>query len=175
MRRPANAAATEPYFNRAPRQRMSMDAKPIDIEGPPMSMKNGQMPLLLRMGSSMVMGGASLLAGNVTMVLSSVLFPLLSSRYTDKERREYEQRRDTLYRKYLAQKEMEIRHECEQEEYLLNTNDPELRVVLQFPHDRERLWERQRTDDDFLHVRIGVGNRPMLAEIRYPEQRFFHG
>lgn len=26
---PANAAATEPYFNRAPRQRMSMDAKPI--------------------------------------------------------------------------------------------------------------------------------------------------
>ena len=69
-------------------------------------------------------------------------------------------------------KEMEIRHECEQEEYLLNTNDPELRVVLQFPQDRERLWERQRTDDDFLHVRIGVGNRPMLAEIRYPEQRF---
>lgn len=169
---PENAAAAGPYFNRAPRQRMSMDAKPIDIEGPPMSMKNGQMPLLLRMGSSMVMGGASLLAGNVTMVLSSVLFPLLSSRYTDKERKEYEQRRDTLYRKYLAQKEMEIRHECEQEEYLLNTNDPELRVVLQFPQDRERLWERQRTDDDFLHVRIGVGNRPMLAEIRYPEQRF---
>ena len=169
---PENAAAAGTYFNRAPRQRMSMDAKPIDIEGPPMSMKNGQMPLLLRMGSSMVMGGASLLAGNVTMVLSSVLFPLLSSRYTDKERKEYEQRRDTLYRKYLAQKEMEIRHECEQEEYLLNTNDPELRVVLQFPQDRERLWERQRTDDDFLHVRIGVGNRPMLAEIRYPEQRF---
>lgn len=79
---PENAAAAGTYFNRAPRQRMSMDAKPIDIEGPPMSMKNGQMPLLLRMGSSMVMGGASLLAGNVTMVLSSVLFPLLSSRYS---------------------------------------------------------------------------------------------
>lgn len=86
------AEEREQYFTPSPR-------KPA-VHGVPyhfrrtaaMSAQNGNMPLLLQMGSSAVMGGSALLAGQFTMLLSSFLFPLLTNRFTDKERKEYEER-----------------------------------------------------------------------------------
>ena len=70
-------AAAQEFYNRMPRVAMTMKERTIGVEGPPMSMARAQMPLMLRMGSSVVMGGMSALAGNFTMLLSSVLFPFL--------------------------------------------------------------------------------------------------
>lgn len=170
---PAPPPQTEDaVFNRQPRRRAAMNLKPIVIEAPPMSMNGNKMPLVLRMGSSMVMSTSSLLAGNVAMMLSSVLFPLLSNRFTDKERKEYEERRNVSYLKYLTRKEAEIEAERRREESVLRQNYPALSRVLQFPFDGGRLWERQRTDDDFLDVRIGAGDVPLLAELNYPKEKF---
>ena len=46
----------EPLFNRLPRKRAPLSADPIIIEAPPMSLNNNGIPLVLRMGGSMVMG-----------------------------------------------------------------------------------------------------------------------
>lgn len=159
-------------FNRQPRRRLALKQETIVIEGPPMSMNGNKMPLVLRMGSSMVMGTKSLISGNATMMLSSVLFPLLSNRYTDKERKEYEERRTVTYLKYLNRKEEEINREREEEERILRINYPALSDVLKFSCNSERLWERQKTDDDFLLLRIGTGDLPLLAKIDYPKERF---
>ena len=85
-----------------------MEPEQIKFEAPPMSMNSDQIPLLLRMGGSMVTSGRSLLAGNVTSMISSVLFPILNSKYTEKQKQEYEERRHEKYDAYLKDKEKQI-------------------------------------------------------------------
>lgn len=160
------------FFNRPPRRRLPMSFHPIEVEAPPMSMKSGQIPLLLRMGSSAVMGGTALAAGHVTMLLSSFLFPLLSNGYSDKERKDYDERRKVSYTKYLAEKELEIEREREEEQRILNGNYPLLNTVMDDVANDRHLWERQKTDDDFLTLRVGTGQLPLQAELHYPEKRF---
>ncbi len=169
---PPDMPADQSLFNRQPRRRLSLTADPIVIEGPPMTMNGNKMPLVLRMGGSMVMSASSLLAGRFTTMLSSVLFPVLSSKYTDKERKEYEQRRVELYGRYLEEKKRCISEEKEREEHALNQNYPDLQRILQFPTDGKRLWERRPSDDDFLTLRVGIGSSPLLAEIQYPSESF---
>lgn len=163
---------TDKYFDRQPRRRKALPQEPIVIDGAPMSMKGNKMPLLLRMGGSLVMGTTSMLAGHFTTMLSSVLFPMLSHKFTEKERKEYEERRVTAYTKYLLEKELEIFNKCNLEESVLNWNYPDIETVMTFPQDGKRLWERKKTDDDFLHVRVGHGDVKMLAELQYPQERF---
>lgn len=159
-------------FNRAPRKRMELEEKTIEVEGPPMSMEKAQMPLMLRMGSSMVMSGPAALAGNYTMLLSSVLFPLLSSKFTDKQRQEYEQLRKTKYTEYLENRKKEIINACTEELRILNKKYPNLSTVSDQMQQKKRLWERRPGDDDFLQLRLGSGSRPLSAVISYPEKRF---
>lgn len=73
----------EKIFNRFPRKREALVINPIIMEAPPISLSLENMPLLLRMGSPLIMSSASLLAGNITAMLSSVLFPVLTQKYTD--------------------------------------------------------------------------------------------
>lgn len=166
-------AVNEPaIFNRSPRKRIEVHQKTITIEEPPMSMERKQLPLMLRMGGSMVMGGASALAGNYTTVLSSVLFPLLTSKYTDKERKEYEELRVKKYTEYLEKKYQEILQACWEEQNILNMKYPPFKEILSYNKQVHHLWERRLVDNDFLHVRLGTGTQPMSAKIDYPIRRF---
>ena len=164
--------AEEPLFNRLPRKREPLKAEPIIIEAPPMSLKNNGIPLILRMGGSMVIGTASMLAGHVTSMLSSVLFPVLSQKYSEKQRREYEEKRQLLYGKYLDDLELRISEEADREKTVLNKNYPMLSEILTFADKGTRLWERRKIDDDFLHIRVGCGSIPLIAQRVYPPRRF---
>lgn len=170
--KPPMEIVEEQYFTPSPRERKSMVFSDISVEPPPMSAQGGSMPMLLRMGSSAVMGGSSLITGNITMLLSAFLFPLLTNRFSDKERREYEERRVKSYSQYLAGKELEIENERKKEQRVLNGNYPALQTLLDSVCRGECLWERQKTDDDFLYLRVGSGQLPMQAKIDYPERRF---
>lgn len=159
-------------FNRRPRSRYSMEWPSIEVASPPMPMNANKMPLVLRLGPSAVMGTRSIMMGSYSMILTSLVFPFLSQRFTEKERKEYEERRKTKYTEYLNKKQEEIRNECEHEFQVLNKNYPVLDVVLQYADSRKRLWERRKSDDDFLQVRVGSGTMPMRAEIEYQKQSF---
>lgn len=163
---------TEKVFNRLPWQRKKHVINPIEIEAPPLSMNSNQMPLILRMGSSMVMGGSAMMSGHYASVLSMLLFPMLSSRYTDKEKKEYEKERTSKYREYLRQKGQEIQNEKYLEEMYFNEAYPDTNKLLEYMKSKEKLWGRRKTDSDFLHIRIGKGKKNLLAEIQYPQQRF---
>ena len=160
------------YFNRPPRKCIKIENQIIEVEGPPIPLSRAQLPLVLRMGSSMVMGGSAALAGNFMMLLTMVLFPLLSSKYTDKQRQEYEALRTTKYQEYLGKKQAEIMEVCKEEQHLLNEKYPELSVVASLLKDKLRLWERRPVDDDFLCIRLGTGEKCLGATISYPEKRF---
>lgn len=159
-------------FNRLPRRRKALGADPIEVEGPPMSMRGNNMPLVLRMGSSAVMGGRSIMMGSYSMALTSLVFPFLTQRYTEKERKEYEAKRTELYTKYLESKSNEIKEEKSKEVRILNDNYPDLARILSFIDTGDRLWERRIFDDDFMKLRVGTGTTPMVAELDYPDERF---
>lgn len=162
----------EKFFSRVPRKRIGLKKKTIEIEGPPMALSDNQIPLLLQMGSSMVMGGASALSGNFLPLVSTMLFPTLTRRYTEKERKEYEVRRVEKYGEYLKKKETEIQNEKSLEEKVLNADNPDADTVLSYAGQSRHLWERRPVDNDYLDIRIGNGVLPMQAEINYPKQRF---
>lgn len=167
-----NSDASDNLFNRAPRKRRESDTKIISVEGPPLSMLQKRMPLLLRMGSSMVMGGAAALAGNFVTILTSVLFPFLNNKYSESERQEYEKLRLTKYTEYLQVKRKEIAEAISQERDSLNQKYPVLSSITEEQTIMGHLWERRPSDSDFLHLRLGTGRRPMSAQIEYPVRRF---
>lgn len=162
----------ESFFNRLPRKRLPLKESSIIVEGPPMSMDSNKMPLVLRMGSSLVMGGTAALAGNFTTLLSSVLLPFVSSKYTDKQRKDYENLRQTKYTEYLEQKKAEFDEACKNERTILNSKYPKGNELLEIVNKRIHLWERRPYDSDFLHLRLGTGRKTLSSEINYPARHF---
>ena len=159
------------FFNRAPRKRRECEQKVITVEGPPMSMSKQQLPLMLRMGGSMVMGGTAALAGNFMTLITSVMFPFLSSKYTDAQRKEYEQLRNTKYSEYLNKKQQEIMDAAKAQHREQNAKYPPVDQVAHMVTS-EHLWERRPTDSDFLQLRLGKGTCPLMAQLDYPARRF---
>lgn len=160
------------YFNRLPHKNSKIEERTISIENPPLSIKSNQIPLMLRMGGSMVMSGASMLSGNYLSMISMVLFPVLTQKYTDKEKKEYEEQRKVKYLEYLDKKEKEIEQQKKNEEKILNEEYPEVDAVVDFAFNSERLWTRTKQNRDFMNLRIGNGELPMMAEVQYNKKRF---
>ncbi len=159
-------------FDRQPHKQKKLTASSINIEMPPMPLYANKVPLLLRMGSPMVIGGHALASGNFAMALTSLVFPALTQGITERDRKEYEEKRTSIYRKYLSGKKQEILNEKDREEYLLNDFYPPLSVALQFAFTKKHLWEKQKSDSDFLNIRIGTGDFPMIAKKTFPERKF---
>jgi len=159
-------------FDRQPRKKIAVEPEPIEIESPPMPLTANKIPLLLRMGSPMVMGGRALMTGNVVMALTSLVFPALTQGLTEKDRKEYEAKRLLVYREYLSGKEQEIFREKAEEEQLLDECYPNLSGVLSFAAAKDRLWERRNIDEDFLNLRVGTGRIPLIAERQFQQRSF---
>lgn len=160
------------YFNRMPRKRIANNIEPIIVEGPPVSMSQNKLPLLLRMGSSMFMGGTAAISGNFGPLVTSVMLPFISSKYTDKQRQEYEKLRVTKYTEYLDSKKNEILSACENEIEYLSKKYPTNNEVAKIVDNRIHLWERRVGDSDFLQVRLGTGTRLLTTPIDYPKRKF---
>ena len=154
----------ESYFTPLPRRMQALDIPTISFEAPPISIKNTKIPLLLRYGGA-------LLTGNMIGIISSAVLPFLTQKYTDKEKQEYENKRQESYTLYLKRKRQEIMQEKEREQRILNQNYPPLNTILTYAESKSQLWERHKTDTDFLNLRIGYGNIPILAEYEYPSKK----
>ena len=159
-------------FNRMPRERELIKAEPIVFDNPPPSMSGNQVPFMLRMGSPALMGGRALVTGNYFMAATSLLMPFLTQGFTEKERKEYEKQRNEKYRAYLDAKREQISKECAEEKRILEKTYPDTVYVSSWAETKRRLWERRNVDDDFLSIRIGRGDCPMLAQFDCDDQRF---
>ena len=159
-------------FDRPPRKLLKVEPDPIEIEMPPMKMGGNRLPLMLRLGTPMLMGGNALLSGNYLMAMTSLVMPTLTQGFTEKDRKEYEEKRKLKYGEYLEGIKETIERERVQEINDLNTIHPTLEEVCSFATNKNRLWERRKIDEDFLTVRVGTGSLPMIAERQYNKKRF---
>ncbi len=159
-------------FKRKPRKRNRAEHEPIEFDLPPMNPMGSNIPFLLRMGNPAISGGRALASGNIAMALTSMVLPFITGGMTEKDRKEYAQKREIYYREYLKSKSSEIETARQEETKELNQSFPALREAVQFVRSRDRMWERRKTDDDFLQLRLGSGRIPLSVERSFPKQRF---
>jgi S-DNA-T family DNA segregation ATPase FtsK/SpoIIIE len=192
---PPFVKSREHYFYRSPRIMRGIEGKTFTIEEPPAPIVAEETPLLLRIGPSIGMaftsvfmglymftnlmsGSGSLLrmvpmlAMITVMILGAVLWPSLSARYTRKKNAEKEARRVESYSTYLDKIRSIISEEIALQKQVLT--ETRISVAECFKraaaHDR-RLFERGPTHNDFLSLRIGIGDVPLVATFRWPQEK----
>ncbi|MET1004742.1 MAG: type VII secretion protein EccCa [Propionibacteriaceae bacterium] len=140
--------------------------------------------MMLFRGSSLAAIGAMMML--VTLIASGVLMFGQQGK-TSRVRRQQRER----YLDYLERQRRELAAEEQQLVRSARASDPETAALLSLARSPERLWERRRDDEDYLHIRLGAGERDvrsfqrtgddnalqvtdefMQAELALVEQRF---
>jgi len=160
------------FYDRKPRKKYKLDEREIEIESPPSPLPKTKIPLMLRLSNNALMGGRALFTGNYIGAISSMVLPAMTQGLTEKDRKEYEEKRVERYREYLKTVDQELAREIRFEENFYRDIFPDLQDTMAFVSERTRLWERRKADDDFLTVRLGSGTIPMVAKKVYSPKKF---
>lgn len=185
----------EDYYYRAPRFKHDVDTFELKLDAPPANQNTDEMPLAMVIGPSMTMGIASVATGafavsgalsrgdissaipsivmSISMLMGTLLWPLITKSYQRKLKVRKEQRRQESYSAYLAQMQALITEEKGRQESTMRENDIDIstqasRILATTP----MIWERTKKHSDFLCMRLGNGKLPLNANIQYPERRF---
>ncbi len=184
------------YFNRSPRFRTIIEKEEMNIDTPPGKQQEDDTPAILTIGPQITMGMSSMLSlmntletiqsGDKTwqqclptlvmgfgMLMSMFLWPTLTKRHQKKKKREYEQERREKYGAYVEGKRNEIDLIMKKQKQILIENYITLEECEKIILTKNRqLWERKVDHSDFLDLRLGIGNRPVELDIKYPEEHF---
>lgn len=186
----------EDYFSRSPRFTNLVERKTVKIDAPPQKQNNKEMPAILVLGSSLTMGilttttiistiskhinGTSSKTETIysiilslVMMLGIIFFPILSIRWERRRKTAYEDKRQKRYKEYLKTKHLEIEKLKEEQKSILYRNYISSEQCVEIIQQRDsRLWERKIENEDFLTIRIGMGDVPLNIDLQYPEQQF---
>ena len=184
------------YFYRSPRFKREIAKAEFTIDPPPQANAGDDMPLMMVLGPSITMGMASVATGvfsvigalnsengaaqaipsivmAVSMLLGTILWPVISRRYEKKRKQEHEALRQKKYAAYLDEMAEKIKAECGSQAEILRENHIPVRECKERVLRRKiNLWERTSEQDDFLRLRVGLGTLPLQAEVKIPEKRF---
>lgn len=163
----------DPYpflFHRSPRLKEEIPAETIEFQDAPsiggkptISWFSVIVPPLLSVGvmalASFLLGGAmTMLVFSAPMTLVGIVMSVVSYRHQVKEYRRMEQLRLDKYDAYLEEQEQAIRRaQSEQRRILTDIHPPTVDCLTIASQPARRLWERRRTDADFLELRAGEG------------------
>ena len=179
--------AEKEYFYRSPRFKRDVEKAQFKIDAPPTSPISEEMPWMLVIGSSLAMGMMSMvtlvsaIAGaNITsmimggsMLIGTVLLPIITKNYEKRRKQKKERLRQRKYREYLDKITVRITEECQLQEEILNENSTTIQECeVRIRETRRNLWERGIGQNDFLKVRVGVGEGVLDAEFHYTERKF---
>lgn len=186
------------YFVSPPRILKSLDRDEIEIDAPPNPVMMDQTPAILTIGPSLTMSmvmlaslgvsiSSALSGGNLAtlitsatmaagMLLGALMWPSLLRSYQKRRRIAEEQHRKARYTAYIAEMEEKLSAKADRAVRLLNDTlspGPEaLCALLDSQSNKLHLWERSYEDEDFLAVRLGIGERPFDVQIKIPRQGF---
>ena len=184
------------YFYRSPRFRSPIERAQIEIDPAPGKENLQQMPLLYMIGPMMTMAMTSMVTAysainnivsngytlgqalpqlliSFAMLSSTLLWPLLTKRYQKKQKIKREKFRQQKYSAYIETKRQEIAVKIHEQRQILLENYTNMEELASRINNRKRnLWERQKEQDDFLQLRLGIGDLPLDADIKYPEEHF---
>ncbi len=195
MALPADAGEEAPYV-RTPRIIKSKEEGSVVIDPPPAPQKSKEIPFILTAGPSMTMsivtlasvgvavsnvvnggGMGSLITSGVmavSMLAGALLWPSLLRNYNKRQEEANELYRRQKYTAYLEEKEKEILEKYQRSTRVLSENYmPGPALLSSFIQKRSRrLWERTPSDEDFLNLRLGLGELDFDVEIQGPRKSF---
>ncbi len=161
-------------FNRPPRllppervTRFQLPAPPPEAERRPLPLLVAAVPLVLGLAMAYFLHQVYLLA---IAGLSPIM--LIGSQLGERRQsRKSAKRRAAAYREHKARIEHDAKQalETERDERVYQFPDPAT-VLSIAAGPRRRLWERRRTDPDYLVLRVGTADLPSGVELTDPEQ-----
>lgn len=167
----------KPFFHRQPRFTDEIAEERIQVDAPPAPQgQQNDIPALLTYGPAVTSGAAMLLAGmnpvmGAGMLAGSVLFPGLTRKRTEKLQQEEEEKRRQLYSEYITKVEQQLQDLGKQQSKALHEQFPEpLSEMKKVLADPGPLWSRRPAHFDFLRLRLGTGDLPMMADLQFPKE-----
>ncbi len=184
-----------PFFFPAPRLMHSIHRPTFQVDEPPYPQKPDDRPALMQMGPSFMMGlasvfsastaisriaqGGSIMSGLpsiamcVAMLSGMVIWPIISRAYTKRRDEATERRRQARYTDYLNLMDARFDKACDEQADILRLRRPELSSLLARAHRLSpRLMNRSLDHDDFMELRVGIGNDKLDADFHWPRQKF---
>jgi len=183
------------YFYRSPRFKRDVETAVFRIDSPPPNAIGEEMPLMLSIGPSVTMGMASMATAlfainnamasgdisrampsivmSASMLLGSVMWPIISKKYDQRRRRKKEKLRQHKYKEYLNKFKLQFEAEAAKQEEILRENHvTAAECIVRIENVQRNLWERGFGQNDFLQLKAGTGSGVMASEIMYSEKRF---
>ena len=179
-----------PTFARGPREILELPEDEVEIPAPspiPTEPSTSLTSLLLPAGFTivglvvMIAAGAS--QGGGTLILSmAVSLPMMLGSYLvsfinyRRQKRDYEREakeREEGYDALLQRRRQDLERLRDRTRAALCHNDPDLSGCLGLVERQDpcRLWARAPYDEDFLALRLGLGDRPFQVSVKPPAQQ----
>jgi len=179
-----------PTFVRGPREVLELPEDEVEIPAPPQiptepsaSLTSLLLPAGFTIVGLVVMLAAGASQGGTTLLLSmAISLPVMLGSYVVSLINYCSQKR--AYRRQVEEREGKYRallqHKCQDLERLRdrtqgtlcqNDPDPPMCLGLVERQDPCRLWARAPYDEDFLALRLGLGERPFQVTVKPPQQQ----
>ncbi|RCX13013.1 S-DNA-T family DNA segregation ATPase FtsK/SpoIIIE [Anaerobacterium chartisolvens] len=165
-----------PYFQRSPRLEPQMPIEEVSIPSAPQkpNKPNTGLSFWLQLFlTPMVTCLAAFayprsLMFTVPMASATVIISLSNFFSQTKEYKKRDRLRNEKYSSAIMKIDYKLENmRAEQKSILLRTH-PEPEECVQIAEERSRrLWERATDDNDFIDVRVGIGDVPLMAKIKY--------
>ena len=184
------------YFNRSPRNLPVLYSDTLEIEAPPQQALEKRRPAYLVIGPAFTMAipmflgcmmmlaasqmqgrstGIFMYTGMVTALGAAVvgtIWAILNLNYSQEESQRKEELRFNSYSNYLVGIAEELRMRYQHNTNALASMYPSASECMTYDAGSPELWNRNYTHEDYLFVRLGIGDRPFQSEIKIPKDRF---
>ncbi len=188
--------AARQFFYPALRFARSVERKDFIVDAPPSPEAEDDTPIAMRIGPSLVMAMASIMSAAVSvmfmmgqdggmlravpmfvmalaMLAGSVLWPILNKRFQHQRHEQKEAQRRGAYSQYLGKVRSELQCEAKLQKEVLEENRISPRACMRVAQDQDaRFMSRAPLHRDYLELRLGRGDEPLDANIRFPDIRF---
>ncbi len=186
----------EDFFFRKPRFTMGYEKEELVIDPPTQKESKDDVPFIFTLGTGMTMIVTSIVTSyraiidynngkadksnliialitSIVMIGCSFLLPKLMKVYNKKRLDYRDKKREEKYTEYLNKKQAEINKIISKESQSLFDNNPSGKECYDnIIGVKNRIYEREIKDSDFLTIRVGLGNIPSSLDVKAPEEKF---
>lgn len=177
--------AEEKTVHIAPRNFPQIHTDEETIDGVPQKQEDDGRPAWMSILPSMTMVipmvvGFLLMSGSlgfglvisVGSAIVGTVWGIINYRYAIKARQKKERYRQERYEEYLVECTDRIREKFEHNRNTMLSLYPDAASKAVTVRTHNGLWERKRQHEDFLHVRVGLGDMPFQVKIHAPRRAF---
>jgi S-DNA-T family DNA segregation ATPase FtsK/SpoIIIE len=161
-------------FNRPPRLLPPERVTKFQLPAPPAASERRPLPVLMAVVPVILGVAMAYFLHEVYMLAMSALSPvMLIGNYMSERKhgRKSHAQRMAEYREHKARIERDARDALDAERIARRADCPDPGTTLSIASGpRRRLWERRRTDPDYLLLRVGTATLPSAVELTDPEQ-----